>query len=549
MLKEGAIEQTHRNDLVLSSIYTVPKKNGKPRAVINLRWINQHLHRKHFKMSTMKDVKAAMTQGCWMAKLDLKDCFWALPVADRDQRFLAFEYEGKKYLFKVLPFGLGPSPMFITKLYRKVVEHLQSRGHRVIIFIDDLLLLGNTKAECARTLQAALDLLHELGAVVNSEKSSCEPSQLVTYLGFELDSVAMVITAPANKMANLHKALKKAARAITLSARDAASLLGKLGSMADAMLPVRVHTSSLHNFQLKALKQGWDTPLPLNLYALQDIRWWIKNLHSLNGRAILQPLADFKAATDASDYGWGAWIRTPRDLISWGGLFSKAEAWGWHINKKELLALLYFLQSCSIDLRNKVVDLGVDNTTALAYVRKLGGRKHYLSQISDQEFHVMTTLKTRLLAYHLPGEINTLADHESRKMRALHSTDLQLNPAVFARIEANFGPHTIDAFSTRQNRQLRRFGAWEPQPEATWTDSLSKSWLGENVWANPPFSLIGRILQKVQSEGSTLTLLAPLWTGQPWFPRLMSMSVAPPLLLPHLPHQALFHHPLMEQYV
>ena len=93
MLKEHAIEQTTRTDLVLSSIYTVPKKNGKTRAVINLRWVNSHLHRKHFKMSTMKDVKAALTQDCWMASLDLKDCFWALPVAQCDQRFLAFEFE------------------------------------------------------------------------------------------------------------------------------------------------------------------------------------------------------------------------------------------------------------------------------------------------------------------------------------------------------------------------------------------------------------------------------------------------------------------------
>ena len=62
MLKEGAITPTSRQDLVLNSIYTVPKKNGKRRAVINLRWVNSHLHRNNFKMTTMRIVKAAMTQ-------------------------------------------------------------------------------------------------------------------------------------------------------------------------------------------------------------------------------------------------------------------------------------------------------------------------------------------------------------------------------------------------------------------------------------------------------------------------------------------------------
>jgi hypothetical protein len=242
MLKEGAITPTSRQDLVLNSIYTVPKKNGKRRAVVNLRWVNSHLHRNHFKMTTMRDVKAAMTQNCWMSSIDLKDCFWALPVAESDQRVLAFEFEGKKYLFTVLPFGLGPSPLFITKLYRQVVEHLQARGHRVIMYIDDMLLLGATKQECARTHKAAMDLFAELGAVVNCEKSNGEPTQQAEYLGFTLDSVEMALTAPPKKMASMMKALKKCARMLTMTARDVASLLGKLTSMADAMLPVRVHT-------------------------------------------------------------------------------------------------------------------------------------------------------------------------------------------------------------------------------------------------------------------------------------------------------------------
>ena len=73
-----------------------------------------------------------------------------------------------------------------------------------------------------------------------------------------------------------------------------------------------------------------------------------------------------------------------------------------------------------------------------------------------------------------------------------------LNPRIFQLIETAFGPHTIDAFATRQNRQVSRFGAWEPQPEATWVDSMGKNWTAENVWANPPFSHIGRVLQKIK---------------------------------------------------
>ncbi len=211
MLRMGAIEEIQEKDLVLSSVYTVPKKNGKRRMVINLRWVNEHLNKVHFKTSTMKDVKHALTKDCWMASIDLADCFWALRVAESDQRALAFEFNGKIYKFKVLPFGLGPSPMFITKLYRKVVEDLQARGHRVMIYIDDILVLGATKAECEASASEVARLLKLLGAVINDAKSTMTAAQVVDYLGFTLDSTTMTVTAPPTKMVNLVKALKKGA--------------------------------------------------------------------------------------------------------------------------------------------------------------------------------------------------------------------------------------------------------------------------------------------------------------------------------------------------
>ena len=95
MLKAGAIYRNDASNLVLSSIYTVMKKGtDKRRPVINLRWVNDHLHQTHFKMTTMKDVKAAITKNCFMAKVDLKDCFWQMPVAKKHQRFLSFAWKG-----------------------------------------------------------------------------------------------------------------------------------------------------------------------------------------------------------------------------------------------------------------------------------------------------------------------------------------------------------------------------------------------------------------------------------------------------------------------
>ena len=193
MLKEGAIREMSPEEArrsVRSSIYTVPKKGStKRRPVHNLRWINEHLPRIKFKMSTMRDVKAAITKDCYMTSIDLSDCFWGVPVCKRDQKFLGFRWRGRTYRFRCLPFGLSLSPLYITKLYKHVVvERLQLLGHKVVIYIDDMLIIGRDKQACEAATKAAIDLFKELGSVVNFGKSLLEPTQEIEYLGFILNS-------------------------------------------------------------------------------------------------------------------------------------------------------------------------------------------------------------------------------------------------------------------------------------------------------------------------------------------------------------------------
>jgi hypothetical protein len=535
MLAKDAIYENKAKNLVLSSIYTVPKKDSdKRRPVINLRWVNQHIKRIHFKMATMKDVKAAITKDCYMAKLDLSDCFWGLPVHPKDQRFLSFHWRGKNYSFKCLPFGLSVSPLFITKLYHHVVEELQAKGHRVILYIDDMLILGDSRNACERTVTEVRALFRELGAIVNAEKSVFTPSQTTEYLGFVLDSKKMTISAPKYKLTNMTKGIKKFIRKGVATPRDVASVLGKINSLADALFPARVHTTGLRNFQLQCLQRNsaWDRPAPIPEPALRDAIWWSENMFPLNGRSLLPPVTNARAATDASDFSWGAWLQEDAapSKTSWGGHFSNEIA-AKHINYKELMAVKYLIQSVPDRLHGKTIDLGIDNTTALWYIKRMGGRRKDLALLAQEIFGLLQHHQIELVAYHLPGVKNVLADQESRKTVQL--SDAKLNSDLFRQIDNTFGPHSVDLFATFQDRQLNRFASWQPQPRAAWIDAMTPNWSNENAWINPPFSMISRVLQKVEQDQATVTLLAPLWPGQPWFPKLLMMLVDLPLVVPN----------------
>ena len=57
----------------------------------------------------------------------------------------------------------------------------------VIFYIDNILVIGITKADCREKVIHVAKVLENLGFLLNLAKSSTEPSQVVTYLGFIWD--------------------------------------------------------------------------------------------------------------------------------------------------------------------------------------------------------------------------------------------------------------------------------------------------------------------------------------------------------------------------
>ena len=57
-------------------------------------------------------------------------------------------------------------------------------------------------------------------------------------------------------------------------------------------------------------------------------------------------------------------------------------------------------------------------------------------------------------------------------------------------------------------------------------NALTIAWKKEFGYAFPPFSLITKVLKKVRDEGSTIILVAPLWTSQPWFPEFQQLLIS-----------------------
>lgn len=78
-------------------MFAIPKKTWGYRPIINLKYLNQHIVYKHFKMEGFDIVKDLLKQGDFMVKLDLKDAYLTVPVCIDHQPFLRFRWKENAY--------------------------------------------------------------------------------------------------------------------------------------------------------------------------------------------------------------------------------------------------------------------------------------------------------------------------------------------------------------------------------------------------------------------------------------------------------------------
>ena len=180
------------------------------------------------------------------------------------------------------------------------------------------------------------------------------------------------------------------------------------------------------------------------------------------------------------------------------------------------------------------VRLRMDNTTAIAYLNKLGGTRSLVLSNLVVELWSWTLNRGMIFsAEHLPGKWNTQADQESRHYQ--DSSDWHLDPSLFLALMKIWGPCLIDLCANRLNTQLPAFLSWKPDPPGLASDAFQQAWNTGRNYAFLSFCLIMKTLAKLREEGGNLILITPVWSAQPWYPVLLDMSIAPPVLLSQVP--------------
>ena len=113
------------------------------------------------------------------------------------------------YQFRVLCFGLTTAPQVFTRLMAPISAILHRYGIRMLRYLDDWLILAESRTTCIQARNRLLQVCEELGLQVNFKKSSLIPSQDMTYLGMQIQSVRFVAKPTETRVANLLKIIEE----------------------------------------------------------------------------------------------------------------------------------------------------------------------------------------------------------------------------------------------------------------------------------------------------------------------------------------------------
>ena len=223
--------------------------------------------------------------------------------------------------------------------------------------------------------------------------------------------------------------------------------------------------------------------------------------------------------------GWGAKVV---DGNSTGGRWSATERLE-HIKVLELKAAQLGLHSLSHLRRAAHIQIQLDNVTAVSYLREMGGsRSLSCNKLANEIWHWCLARSLWISVTHIPGSHNVMADKESRVFDG--KTEWKLDSNAFAYCTELWGQPEIDMFASRLNYQFKPYVSWRPDPGACAIDAFCMNWCNKYLYIFPPFSLIPRVLKKLQEDGAKAILIVPQWPTQPWFPLLKTLSMSPPLL-------------------
>ena len=352
--------------------------------------------------------------SAFMTKTDIADAFRIIPVHPSQYHLLGFSFEGSFYYEKMLSMGAATSCRIFEDFSDALVWILQTKYNisSVVKVLDDFLFIHQDRDTCQQYLQTFLELASYLGVPIAHHKTE-GPSNLITFLGIQLDSINMEARLPPEKLSAYSQEIVHLSSAPTTTLRTLKSIIGKLTFTTSVIPSGRAFLRRLHNLTI-----GHTNPnatITLGPSSKLDLNMWATFLDQHNGRTFISPLSqvtsqEIALCADASKTGFGATYGKSWIQGYWPQSWQKL-----HISFLELYPIYITIAMFAHKLRHSSINFFSDNMGVVQIINKQSSKCNYIMQVLRPLVLILLHYNITLRSSHIPGIQNILCDAISRQ--------------------------------------------------------------------------------------------------------------------------------------
>lgn len=405
MVSDDIIESVSAPTEWASAIVPVMKPGKKKvRICVDFRNLNKRLKREVFHIPTFDELSSKLAGVKIMSKLDAASGFFQIPLDENARNYTTFLTPFGRYRFKRLPMGVNTAP----EIYQRKMCELLEGIDGVLVYMDDVIVFGNSEQSHEKALRLVLDRIKQSGLKLNKEKCEFSKNSL-EFLGHTISSEG--IKASPSKIEAIQK-LK--------TPTNVAELRRVLG---------------LVNFVTKFIHKAQVNLIPLNELLRKSSVWqWNKehddsfnkikvSLCEAPALAYFDPNKEIIVSADASSYAMGGVLLQKhgtilRPVAYCSRAFNNSEQ-NYAQIEKELLAAVWTCEKFETYLQGIEFVLQSDHKPLIPLINN----KNLLDAPLRCQRLLMRLSRYSPLAEYIPGKFMVVADTLSRDVECINNIE------------------------------------------------------------------------------------------------------------------------------
>ena len=374
-------------------------------------------------------------QGAYLYKTDLARGYRQLRIDPNDWSLLGFQYQGEFYFDLCPPFGLRSSALCMQRTSEAISWIHAQRGFMSRPYLDDFGGAERTFEEAERALGTLQAIMAELG-VKEAAHKVCHPAQRMVWLGLWYDSVAMTISIPALKLAEIMDILEAWRGKMDATQREMQQLLGLLQFVAGVSPPTRIFTNRMLENLREMPRRGRES---LSLGFKCDLAFFLDLLPHYNGVRIIVKkdiAAQRVLELDSCLSGCGAFVGDSFYAEEFPREITREQH---NIARLELLNIVIAIKVWCERWQGQAVHVHCDNMNACLAVRSGRSRDPFMQHCIRELFVYQARYDIEVHAEHTPGKTLLRADalsrmHMDNRCRQFVRNDVTLSRARRVRV-------------------------------------------------------------------------------------------------------------------